>query len=68
MSLADIKIKIESDARVEAGKISEKTRGNIEAIKKNASDEIKKMENGYTDRFKKEQPEILRRRENRRGS
>lgn len=63
MSLADIKIKIESDARVEAGKILEKARGNVEAIKKNAADEIKKMETGYTDRFKKEQPEILRRRE-----
>ncbi|HRV97996.1 MAG TPA: V-type ATPase subunit subunit G family protein, partial [Aminobacteriaceae bacterium] len=63
MSLADIKKKIENDARDEAGRILEKARENVEAIKKNAADEIKKMENGYSDRFKKEQPEILRRRE-----
>ena len=63
MSLADIKKKIETDARDEAGKIIEKARDNVEAIKKNAADEIKKMENGYSERFKKEQPEILRRRE-----
>ena len=63
MSLADIKKKIENDARDEAGRILEKARENVETIKKNAADEIKKMENGYSDRFKKEQPEILRRRE-----
>lgn len=63
MSLADIKKKIEADAREEAGKIIEKAGENVGSIKKDAADAIKIMEKGYNDRFKREQPEILRRRE-----
>lgn len=63
MSLADIKKKIETDAREEAGKIIDKAKENVGDVKKNSDEEIKKIESGYADRFKKEQPEILRRRE-----
>lgn len=63
MSLAEIKKKIEADAQEEAGKILEKARSVVESIKKEADGEIKKIEDTYGERFRKEQPEILRRRE-----
>lgn len=63
MSLAEIKKKIEADAQEEAGKILEKARSVVESINKEADGEIKKIEDTYGERFRKEQPEILRRRE-----
>ncbi|MDI9369557.1 MAG: hypothetical protein GX181_01635 [Synergistaceae bacterium] len=63
MSLADIKKKIESDAREEAERILAKAREDAESIKKSADLEIKSVEDGYASRFKGEQPEIFRRRE-----
>ncbi|HOO64669.1 MAG TPA: hypothetical protein PK364_12230, partial [Synergistaceae bacterium] len=61
--MAEIKKKIEADAQEEAGKILEKARSVVESIKKEADGEIKKIEDTYGERFRKEQPEILRRRE-----
>ena len=63
MSLADIKKKIESDAREEAERILSKAREDVESIKKRTASEIKSLEDGYSSRFKSEQPEISRRRE-----
>jgi V/A-type H+-transporting ATPase subunit E len=63
MSLADIKKKIDADAQEEAGKILEKARSIVESINKEADGEIRKIEDTYGERFRKEQPEILRRRE-----
>ncbi|TDY56092.1 V/A-type H+-transporting ATPase subunit E [Aminivibrio pyruvatiphilus] len=63
MSLAEIKKKIDADAQEEAGKILEKARSVVESINKEADGEIRKIEETYGDRFRKEQPEILRRRE-----
>lgn len=63
MSLAEIKTKIEMDAREEAGKILEKARSQVAAISSEADGEIRNIEGNYEDRFQKEQPEILRRRE-----
>ena len=63
MSLADIKHKIEAEARGEADAVLEKAREAVNAIKKKADDEIKTLEKGYADRLSKEKPEILKRRE-----
>ena len=63
MSLAEIKTKIEADARAEAQAILEKGRDQAERILAEANVQILKIEKTYGDRFAKEQPEILRRRE-----
>lgn len=63
MSLADIKKKIESDAREEADRIIAKAKEGVESIKRDADEEIKKLRAGYETRFKTEQPEIFKRRE-----
>ena len=63
MSLAEIKTKIEADARAEAQAILEKARAQAGTIHAEAEGDIKKIEKTYNDRFTKEKPEILRRRE-----
>jgi V/A-type H+-transporting ATPase subunit E len=63
MSLTDIKKKIEADAREEAEKILEKARSDVRNTQSRTDEEIRNMEAGYAERFKNEQPEILRRRE-----
>ncbi len=63
MSLAEIKTKIEADARAEAQAILEKGRVQADRILAEADEQILKIEKNYGDRFAKEQPEILRRRE-----
>ncbi|MBP9027900.1 MAG: V-type ATP synthase subunit E [Aminivibrio sp.] len=63
MSLAEIKKKIEADAQEEAGKILEKARSVVKSINRETDGEIKKIEDSYGERFSKEKPEILRRRE-----
>ncbi|MBL3538890.1 V-type ATP synthase subunit E [Aminivibrio sp.] len=63
MSLAEIKKKIEADAQEESGKILEEARSMVESINSDADGEIRKIEESYSERFRKEQPEILRRRE-----
>ena len=63
MSLAEIKTKIEADARAEAQAILDKARDQADRIRAEADEQILKVEKTYGDRFAKEQPEILRRRE-----
>lgn len=63
MSLAEIKTKIEADARAEAQAILEKARTQAGAVQAEAEEDIKKIEKTYNDRFTAEKPEILRRRE-----
>ena len=62
MSLAEIKKKIETEARKEADATMADARADAEKIKKEAEKEIKSIEDGYGARFSSEQPEILRRR------
>ncbi len=63
MSLAEIKAKIDSEAKSESQRILDAAREEIVTIQKKTSDEITKMESQYAERLKKEEPEILRRRE-----
>ncbi|NLB83216.1 MAG: hypothetical protein GX791_03115 [Synergistaceae bacterium] len=63
MSLAEIKTKIEGDARAEAQVILEKAHAQANAIQAEADGDIRKIERTYHDRFTNEKPEILRRRE-----
>jgi V/A-type H+-transporting ATPase subunit E len=62
MSLAEIKKKIETEARKEADAILAAARAEAEKIKKETDREIKAIEASYAERFNSEQPEILRRR------
>ncbi|MBN1333116.1 MAG: V-type ATP synthase subunit E [Synergistales bacterium] len=63
MSLADIKSKIETDAKKEAEQIIEKATGSAEEILMEADKEIQAIKENYSERFKKEEPEIANRRE-----
>ena len=63
MSLAEIKTKIEADARAEAQAILDKARAQADSIRAEADEQSLKIEKTYGERFAKEQPEILRRRE-----
>ena len=63
MSLAEIKAKIESEAKSESQRIIDAAREEIVAIQKKTSDDIAKIESQYAERLKREEPEILRRRE-----
>jgi V/A-type H+-transporting ATPase subunit E len=62
MSLAEIKKKIETEARKEADAILAAASAEAEKIKKETDREIKAIEASYAERFNSEQPEILRRR------
>lgn len=63
MSLAEIKAKIESEAKSESQRILDAAREDIVAIQKKTNGEIAKIESQYAERLKREEPEILRRRE-----
>lgn len=63
MSLADIKSKIEADARKESDLILQKAREQVEGILAKSTAQIESLDASYTERFKKEEPEILNRRE-----
>jgi len=63
MSLADIKNKIEADARREAEEIIEKARRTEEEILLQADGEVQSIRDTYEERFKKEKPQIANRRE-----
>ncbi len=63
MSLADIKKKIEADAGAEARKILDCAKEQAAQIAAEADREIKEIRSSYEERFKAEEPEILRRRE-----
>jgi V/A-type H+-transporting ATPase subunit E len=63
MSLADIKSKIEADARTESDLILQKAREQVEGILAKSAEQIEALDASYAERFKKEEPEILNRRE-----
>ena len=63
MSLAEIKKKIEADAKTESKKILDEARSLVKEINKAAEEEIKNLNKTYEARFEKERPEIARRRE-----
>jgi V/A-type H+-transporting ATPase subunit E len=63
MSLADIKVKIEADAKLEAEKILEVAKVKADEVRKAAEAEVSKIESSYSDRFSAEKPEVLKRRE-----
>lgn len=63
MSLADIKVKIEADAKLEAEKILEVAKEKADEVRKAAEAEVSKIESSYSDRFSAEKPEVLKRRE-----
>ena len=63
MSLAQITEKIEQDARSEAKNILDRAREQEKQTKASADSEIKKLEEAAQARFKRERPEIFKRRD-----
>jgi V/A-type H+-transporting ATPase subunit E len=63
MSLSDIKAKIEADARAEAGEILAAAQAHVDAIKREAEEDIRRMADLQKARLEKENPEIMRRKE-----
>ncbi len=63
MSLTDIKAKIEEDARGEAEEILSSARNQVEKIRHQTEEEIRRMEEMQKKRLDAEIPEILRRKE-----
>jgi len=63
MSLADIKNKIQADANAEAERIIENAKAQADEINKETDSRIQEIKDFYKERFNKEKPEILDRRE-----
>lgn len=63
MSLADIKNKIQADANAEAERIIENAKAQADEINKETDSRIQEIKDFYKERFNKEKPEILNRRE-----
>ena len=63
MSLADIKTKINEEARSQIDAILSESEKQRSAIAKDADDQVRNLQNSYRERFAKEEPEILKRRE-----
>lgn len=63
MSLADIKNKIQADANAEAEQIIENAKAQADEINKETDSRIQEIKDFYKERFNKEKPEILDRRE-----
>jgi V/A-type H+-transporting ATPase subunit E len=63
MSLADIKNKIQADANAEAEQIIENAKAQADEINKETDSRIQEIKDFYKERFNKEKPEILNRRE-----
>lgn len=62
MSLAQIKDRIESDAKREVEQITEKFRTHIQTVRTRATEEIALMDESTKGRINKEKPEIFKRR------
>ena len=58
MSLAEIKAKIETEAKSESQRILDAAREEIVLIQRKTSNEIAQIESQYADRLKREEPEI----------
>jgi V/A-type H+-transporting ATPase subunit E len=63
MALADIKTKIENEAQAEIKALLAEADEEVARIRAKADAEVKAIRGGYSERFGREQPEILRRRE-----
>ena len=63
MALADITAKIEADARQQAEAVRNRAQEQIAAMKGAAEQEIAHLKASFDEKFQKERPEILRRRE-----
>ena len=63
MSLADIKAKINAEAQTQIRSIESENEAKISVITKQADSEVKDIQASYRDRFAKEEPEIVKRRE-----
>lgn len=63
MSLAQITEKIEQDARAEAQKILDRAKEQEAEVRSAADAEVKKLEEAAQTRFKRERPEIFKRRD-----
>jgi V/A-type H+-transporting ATPase subunit E len=63
MSLADIKAKINAEAQAQVKAIEEENDAKISDVTRRADAEVKDIQASYRDRFAKEEPEIVKRRE-----
>jgi len=63
MSLADIKAKINAEAQAQVKTIDTENDAKVSAAAKRADAEVKAVQESYRERFAKEEPEIVRRRE-----
>jgi V/A-type H+-transporting ATPase subunit E len=63
MSLADIKAKISAEAQAQIKTIEAENDGRVADLTKRADSEIKTLRETYRNRFAKEEPEIVKRRE-----
>ena len=63
MALADIKAKIAADSQAQIKAIEAENDEKVREISRKANAEIKEVQDSYTVRLSKEEPEVLRRRE-----
>jgi V/A-type H+-transporting ATPase subunit E len=63
MSLADIKAKINAEAQAQIQAIEAENDASVSAVNKQADSEAKALHDSYKERFAKEEPEILKRRQ-----
>ena len=63
MALADIKAKIQADSQAQIKAIEAENDEKVREISRKANAEIKEVQDSYTVRLSKEEPEVLRRRE-----
>jgi V/A-type H+-transporting ATPase subunit E len=63
MGLSDIKKKIETEAQEEVDRILEKAKQEVVRLQEDTKKKVDETKSSYSERFEKERPEILRRRE-----
>jgi V/A-type H+-transporting ATPase subunit E len=63
MSLADIKAKINAEAQAQIKAIEAENDARLSAVNKQSDGDVKSIQASYKDRFAKEEPEILKRRQ-----
>ncbi|MDR1376098.1 MAG: hypothetical protein LBJ22_01190, partial [Synergistaceae bacterium] len=63
MSLADIKAKINAEAQAQIKAVETENDARVSAVSKQADSDVKSIQASYKDRFAKEEPEILKRRQ-----
>ncbi|MDR1979633.1 MAG: V-type ATP synthase subunit E [Synergistaceae bacterium] len=63
MSLADIKAKINAETQTQIRTLEAENDARVSAMNKQADSEVKAIQTSYKERFAKEEPEILKRRQ-----